>query len=119
MAHHGGYSSICRAVKNLLLLTMTATFVSGCYFEMSSDSGSHTRSAEEVAGLMVVQFAQQTDGVEAQIVCPNGLSGQAGGQFICNGTTSDGYTLKIVVSEREAGAFSWNIVESVPVTRAS
>jgi len=41
---------------------------------------------------------------------------QAGSQFTCNGTTSDGYTLKIVVSEREAGAFSWNIVESVPVS---
>ncbi len=116
MAHHDQYRAICRAAKNLLLLTMTATLLCGCYFEASSDFGSGTRTAEEVAGLMVVQFSQQTGGVQADIVCPNGLSGQPGGQFTCNGTTSDGYTLKIVVSEREEGAFSWNIVESVPVS---
>ena len=116
MAHQGRYSATYRAVKNLALFTMTATLVSGCYFDVSTNSSSGTRSAEEVAGLMVVQFAQQTNGVKADIECPNGLSGQAGGKFTCNGTTSDGYTLKIVVSEREAGAFSWDIVESVPVS---
>ena len=117
MAHpHCGYRATYRAAKKSALLTLMATFVSGCYFDISSTSSSGNRSAEEIAGLMVVQFAQQTNGVKADIECPTGLSGQAGSQFTCNETTSDGYTLKIVVSEREAGAFSWNIVESVPVS---
>ncbi len=120
MAEQSVYSAMHRATKNLLLFVMTATFASGCYFEVSTDSdnASGTRTAEELAGLMVVQFAQQADGVTADIVCPTGLSGQVGGQLTCTGTTSDGYTLVIVVLEREKGAFRWDVVESVPVTTA-
>ena len=118
MAERSVYSAIHRATKNLLLFVMAATFAGGCYFEVSTDSGNGTRTAEELAGMMVVQFAHQANGVTADIVCPTGLSGQAGGQLTCTGTTSDGYTLTIVVLEREMGAFRWDVVESVPVTTA-
>lgn len=89
-------------------------------FEVSdgSDAASGVHNAEELAGLMTVQFAQQIEGVTADIVCPTGLSGQVGGQLTCTGTTSDGWTLTIVVLEHEEGAFRWDITESVPVTTA-
>ncbi len=109
-----------RAATNVLLYVLTALFVGGCYFEVSTDSNktTGTRTAEELAGLIVVQFAQQVDGVTADVVCPTGLSGQAGRKLRCSGTTSDGYTLEIEVVEREKGAFGWLVVESVPVTTA-
>ncbi len=120
MAEPSAYGAMQRAARNVLLFVLTAIFASGCYFEVSTDldNASGTRTAEELAGLMVVQFAQQADGVTADIVCPTGLSGQVGGQLTCTGTTSDGYTLVIVVREREKGAFRWDVVESVPVTTA-
>ena len=118
MAEYDIYGAMYRAIKNLLLFVMIGTFASGCYFDVSTDSGSGIRTAEELAGLMVVQFAQQIDGVTADIVCPTGLRGEAGVEHTCTGTTSDGYTLIIVVLEGEQGAFRWDVVESVPVTTA-
>lgn len=118
MAEYNVYGAMYRVIKNLLVFVMMGTFAGGCYFDVSTDSGSGIRTAGELAGLMVVQFAQQFDGVTADIVCPTGLTGQAGVQLTCTGTTSDGYTLIIVVLEREQGAFRWDVVESVPVTTA-
>ncbi len=120
MAEQSAYSMVSRAARKLLLIITTATFASGCYFEVSSgsDAASGVHNAEELAGLMAVQFAQQIEGVTADIVCPTGLSGQVGGQLTCTGTTSDGWTLTIVVLEHEEGAFRWDITESVPVTTA-
>ena len=106
-----------KAARSFLLLLMTATLVAGCNFEMSSNSNNNgdTRTAEELAGLITVQFAMQVDGVTADIVCPTGLSGEAGGQITCTGTTSDGYTLEIAVLNHGNGAFRWDIVNSAPV----
>jgi hypothetical protein len=116
--HMADSNAISRAAKTLLILAMTATFASGCYFDVSTTgNASGRRSAEELAGLMVTQFANQTGGVTAKIACPTGLSGQPGSQLTRTGTTSDGYTLTIVVLEREAGAFRWDIIDSVPVTQ--
>jgi hypothetical protein len=105
MAEQSVYSAVSRAAKKLLLIITTAAFASGCYFEVSTDSdtASGGHNAEALAGLMALQFAQQIEGVTANIVCPTGLSGQVGGQLTCTGTTSDGYTLTVVVREREEG----------------
>jgi hypothetical protein len=106
-----------KAAKTFLLLLMTATLVGGCNFEVSSNfaNTAGTRTAEELEGLITVQFAMQVDGVTASIACPTGLSGEAGRRVTCTGTTSDGYTLEIVVLDRGEGAFRWDIVNSVPV----
>ena len=118
MAEQHAYSAARRVTRNFVFFVMTATFASGCYFDVSTslDNASGTRTAEQLAGTMVWQFAQQADGATADIVCPAGLSGHAGEQLTCTGTTSDGYALTIVVVEREEGAFRWDIVDSVPVT---
>ncbi len=108
-----------KVVRSSLLLLMMATLGGGCYFEVSSDSSNAggTRTAEELAGLITVQFAMKANGVEADIVCATGLSGEAGRQGTCTGTTSDGYTLEIVTLDRGEGAFRWDVVKSVPVER--
>jgi len=109
-----------RTPIQVLLLVMAAMVAGGCYFEFSTNSNKKngTRTAEELAGLIVVQFAMQVDGVTAEVVCPTGLNGQVGRKVMCSGKTSDGYTLEIVVMERGNGAFRWDVVESVPVTMA-
>ena len=106
-----------KATRSFLLLLMTATLVGGCNFEVSSNLNNTggTRTAEELVGFITVQFAMQVDGVTADIVCPTGLSGEAGRQVTCTGTTSDGYTLEIAVLESGEGAFRWDVVNSVPV----
>ena len=108
-----------RSAKNLLLFVMAATFASGCYFDVSSDSNKTTgsTSAEELAFKIEAHFALKAGGATADIVCPAGLSGKAGGQLTCTGTTSDGYTLEILVLERGKGAFRWDVVNSVPIAR--
>lgn len=109
-----------RTVIHGLFYVMMVIVVGGCYFDVSTDSNktTGTRTAEELAGLIVLQFALKVDGVTADVECPTGLSGQAGRQLTCTGTTSDGYTLEIAVVERGKGAFRWDVVESVPVTMA-
>ncbi len=106
-----------KAARSFLLLLMTATLVGGCNFEVSSnlDNTGGPRTAEELVGFITVQFAMQVDGATADIVCPTGLSGEAGRQVTCTGTTSDGYTLEIAVVEHGEGAFRWDVVNSVPV----
>ena len=108
-----------RSAKNVLLFVMAATFASGCYFEMSSDSNKSTgsTSAEELASKIGAHFALKAGGATADVVCPAGLSGKAGSQLTCTGTTSDGYTLKILVLERGKGAFRWDVLNSVPIAR--
>ena len=103
--------------RSFLLLVMTVTLASGCYFEVSTDSNSTsgTRTAEELAGLITMQFAMKVDGATVDVVCPTGLNGTAGRQVMCTGTTSDGYGLEIAVLERGGGAFRWDVVKSVPV----
>lgn len=108
---------MAKSARSFLLLVMTATLVGGCNFEVSSDFGNTagTRTAEELEGLIGVQFTMQVDGVTANVICPKGLSGEAGRQITCTGTTSDGYTLEIVVLDRGEGAFRWDITNSVPI----
>lgn len=105
------------SVRSFLVLLATATLSGGCYFEVSSDSGSTdgTRTAEELAGLITVQFSMQAEGATADVVCETGLTGEAGRQVECTGTTSDGFTLEIAALERGEGAFRWDVVGSVPV----
>lgn len=105
-----------RFASSFLLLVMTATLASGCYFEVSTNSNRSggTRTAEEVAGIISLQFALKVDGATVDVVCPTGLSGTAGRQVTCTGTTSDGYDLEIAVLERGGGAFRWDVVKSVP-----
>jgi hypothetical protein len=103
--------------RTFLPLVMTATLASGCYFDVSTDSNKTdgTRTADELAGLITVQFAMKVDGATVEVVCPTGLTGTAGRQLTCTGKTSDGYNLEIAVLENGDGAFRWDIVKSVPV----
>ncbi len=105
------------ADRSFLLLLMTATLVGGCMFEASTGSSNTdgTRTAEELELFISFQFDMQADDVTADIVCPTGLSGEAGRQVTCTGTTSDGYTLEIAVVEHGGNAFRWDVVHSVPV----
>ncbi len=106
-----------KAARSFLLVLMTATLVGGCNFEVSSNLNNTggTRTAEELELFITFQFTMQADDVTADIVCPTGLSGEAGRQVTCTGTTSDGYTLEIAVLESGEGAFRWDVVNSVPV----
>ncbi len=106
-----------KAARSFLLVLMTATLVGGCNFEVSTGSSNTdgTRTAEELELFISFQFDRAADGLTADIVCPTGLSGEAGRQVTCTGTTSDGYTLEIAVLESGEGAFRWDVVNSVPV----
>ena len=106
-----------RVTRSFFLSVVTATLASGCYFDVSTDSNKTggTRSAEELAGLITVQFAMKVDGATLDVTCPEGLTGTAGRQVTCTGTTSDGHNLEIAVLEHGDGAFRWDVVKSVPV----
>ena len=105
-----------RVARSTLLFVMAWTLASGCYYEVTSDSdNAGPRTAEELAGLLTVQFALQVNDVTADIVCPSGLTGTAGRQVMCTGTTSDGYTLEIAVLEHGDQKYRWDVIKSVPV----
>ncbi len=106
-----------KAARSFLLLLMTATLVGGCNFEVSTSSSNTdgTRTAEELGLFISFQFDRAADGLTADIVCPTGLSGEAGQWVTCTGTTSNGQTLEIAVVDQGKGAFRWDIVNSVPV----
>lgn len=112
-------SEMRRAAERFFLIVMTL-FAAGCYFDVSTESNrtGDARTAEELAGLVALQFAMQVNGATVDVDCPRGLSGEAGRQVTCNGTTSDGHALEIAVLEREEGAFRWDVVNSVPVATA-
>ena len=86
----------------------------GCFVEVSS-SGSSTPTADEFGSRLEAEFALKTGGVGSTIRCPSGLIGREGNRFMCNGETSDGYTLVIAVLERGGGDFRWDVVESKPI----
>jgi len=100
-----------------LFVLMSGILLGGCNFDVSTsaDNSDGTRTAEELEGLITVQFAMQANGATANIDCPTGLSGKAGRQVTCTGTTSDGYSLEIAALDKGRGAFSWTVVKSTPV----
>jgi len=106
-----------KTARIILFALMTGALLGGCNFEVSTSAGSSdgTRTAEELEGLITVQFAMQVNGATANIDCPTGLSGEAGRQVTCTGTTSDGYRLEIAALDKGQGAFSWTVVKSTPV----
>lgn len=106
-----------KTARIVLFMLMTGALLGGCYFDVSTsaDNSDGTRTAEELEGLITVQFAMQVDHATVNVDCPTGLSGQAGRQVTCSGMTSDGYRLEIAVLDKGERAFGWTVVKSTPV----
>ena len=106
-----------KTARTFLFMLMTGALLGGCNFEVSTSANNSngTRTAEELEGLITVQLAMQVNDATANIDCPTGLSGEAGRQITCTGTTSDGYRLEIAALDKGQGAFSWTVVKSTPL----
>jgi hypothetical protein len=66
---------------------------------------------ERLEDVITEGIQDQTGATVAQIDCPGGQALQAGATFLCTGTTADGQTFEVQVTQTDAnGNVNWRLL---------